>query len=47
MKSKSTIFIWSNILFVIHLEIERPENFMGKNKNSTINMLEHMMFNLD
>ena len=24
-----------------------PENFLGKSKNPTINMLDHMMFNLD
>jgi len=26
---------------------QAPANFMGKSKNHTINMLEHMMFNLD
>ena len=35
-----------NFDFRVGIEIERPENFMGKSKNSTINFLEHIKFNV-
>jgi len=32
---------------VLQIEIKMPESFLAKSKNPTINMLEHMIFNLD